>query len=253
VGAAVAEQLELKPGDDLVSSPENLFDLAGIYPLKMRVVGVLGRSHSSDDLAVFVDVKTAWIIQGLGHGHQDLERVTDPQSILGRSDSSITASAKLFHYTEITPDNLDSFHFHGDLSGYPLTAVVVEPYDEKSGTILQGRYIGDDATEQIIRPRDVVDELLANIFRIKNLLDTVIALVALATLLAMILVFALSIRLRAREMETIFRLGCRRATMVRLVGAEIVTIVIAGAVGGLLGMAVLQQFASELVRSLIIR
>ena len=72
-------------------------------------------------------------------------------------------------------------------------------------------------------------------------------------LLAMILVFALSIRLRAREMETIFRLGCRRATMVRLVGAEIVTIVIAGAVGGVLGMMVLQRFASELVRSLIIR
>jgi len=253
LGAAVAEQLELQPGDDIVSSPENLFDLAGVYPLKMTVVGVLERAHSSDDLAIFVDIKTTWIIQGLGHGHQDLQMVTDPQSILGRSDTSITASAKLFHYTEITPDNVNSFHFHGGLAEYPVTAVLVEPHDDKSGTILQGRYIGDEATEQIIRPREVVDELLANIFRIKNLLDAVILLVGLATLLAITLVFALSIRLRSREMDTVFRLGCRRATMVRLVGAEIVTIVAAGALAGMLAMLILQQFASELVRSLIIR
>jgi putative ABC transport system permease protein len=32
LGAKVAESLELKPGDSLVSSPESLFDLAGVYP-----------------------------------------------------------------------------------------------------------------------------------------------------------------------------------------------------------------------------
>ena len=70
VGAKVAKGLHLKPEDSLVSSPETLFDLAGIYPLKMKVVGVLEKSHTSDDLAVFVDLKTAWVIQGLGHGHR---------------------------------------------------------------------------------------------------------------------------------------------------------------------------------------
>ena len=40
VGAKVAEALELSPGDALVSSPESLFDIAGVYPLKMHVVGV---------------------------------------------------------------------------------------------------------------------------------------------------------------------------------------------------------------------
>jgi len=71
LGATVAKELELKPGDSLVSSPENPFDLAGVYPLKMHVVGILAKSHTSDDLAVFVDLKTTWIIEGLGHGHQD--------------------------------------------------------------------------------------------------------------------------------------------------------------------------------------
>ena len=55
IGAAVARQLGLKPGDSLLSSPETVFDLAGVYPLKMRVAGVLAPTHSADDLAVLVD------------------------------------------------------------------------------------------------------------------------------------------------------------------------------------------------------
>ncbi len=115
VGAGVAERLGLKPGDSLVSSPETLFDLAGVYPLKMKVAGVLEKSHTSDDLAVFVDLKTTWVIQGLGHGHKDVTKSKDTTVVLKRSETNVTASAKLFHYTEITEANIDSFHFHGNL------------------------------------------------------------------------------------------------------------------------------------------
>ena len=55
-------------GGHVVSSPESVFDLAGVYPLKMAVVGVLAPTHTPDDDAVFVDVKTAWVIAGLAHG-----------------------------------------------------------------------------------------------------------------------------------------------------------------------------------------
>ena len=37
-GCGIADRLDIKPGDSLVSSPENLFDLAGVYPLRMKVV-----------------------------------------------------------------------------------------------------------------------------------------------------------------------------------------------------------------------
>ena len=43
IGAEVAGASILQPGDSLLSSPETLFDLAGVYPLKMQVVGVLER------------------------------------------------------------------------------------------------------------------------------------------------------------------------------------------------------------------
>lgn len=253
VGATVAEKLSLMPGDSLVSSPETLFDLAGVYPIKMKVAGVLEKSHTSDDLGVFVDVKTAWIIQGLGHGHEDVTKIEDQTLILKRTETNVAATAKLFHYTEITKENLDSFHFHGDLSSYPITAVIAVPHDTKSGTILRGRYLSREEMRQIVEPEEVIDGLLQSIFRIKNVLDAVISVVGLATILALVLVFALSVRLRQREIQTIFKLGCRRMTIARLLGAEILIIVVIS--GVLCGATIflVDQFSNDLVRMLFIR
>ena len=253
LGARVAEDLGLKPGDGLVSSPETLFDLAGIYPLKMKVTGVLEKSHTSDDLTVFVDLKTAWVIQGLGHGHQDVTILEDPTLVLKRTPKSVSATAKLYHFTEITKETINSFHFHGDMSQYPITAVIVVPHDTKSGTILRGRYLSKEDAHQIAKPEDVIDGLLQNIFRIKNVLDAVISLVALATIMAVVLVFALSLRLRQREILTIFKLGCRRATIARLLTAEILIIVMISTI--LCGAMVftVDLFSNDLVRMLFIR
>ena len=253
LGAKVAESLTLKPGDSLVSSPETLFDLAGVYPLKMKVVGVLDKSHTSDDLAVFVDMKTAWVIQGLGHGHEDVTKIKDQTLIYKRTESNVAATAKLYHYTEITKKNIDDFHFHGNLGQYPITAVIAIPYDNKSGTILRGRYLAKQETQQIIKPQEVIDGLLQNIFRIKNVLDAVISVVALAMILAIILVFALSLRLRQREIQTIFKLGCRQATIARLLGAEISIIVLIGCILCVAMVFAVSQYSNEIVRMLFIR
>jgi putative ABC transport system permease protein len=253
LGATVAESLALKPGDPLVSSPESLFDLAGVYPLKMKAVGILEKSHTSDDLAVFVDLKTAWVIQGLGHGHQDVTKLKDPTLVLKRTESNVAATAKLFHYTEITEKNMASFHFHGNLSAYPISAVIAVPFDTKSGTILRGRYLSKEETQQIVMPQDVIAGLLQNIFRIKNVLDAVIAVVALATVLAVILVFALSLRLRQREIQTIFKIGCSRMTITKLIAAEIMIIVFSSALLCGIMMVAVRSVSNDLVRMLFIR
>ena len=254
IGAAAAEILRLGPGDQLVSSPENLFDLAGVYPLKMNVVGILEVSHTSDDLAIFVDVKTAWVIQGLMHGHQDVTQTSDESIILKKREGNIAANAKLFQYREITEDNMGSFHFHGDLSGYPLTAVIAIPYDEKSGTILRGRYLsGNEKNHQIVKPQVVIDGLLQNIFRIKNVLDGVILIIGIATIMAIILVFALSLRLREREIQTIFKLGCGRMTIVRLLSAEIFIIVASSCIFCVIFVYIINLYSNELVRMMFIK
>jgi len=172
--------------------------------------------------------------------------------IIKRSDSNVIANAKLVEYTEITEENIDSFHFHGAPDDYPLTAVLVLPHDERSGTILRGRYLDTTIPYQLVVPGDVIDGLLANIFRIKNVLDAVILLVGIATALALILVFALSLRLRQHEIRTVFRIGGSRLTIFRLLGAEITIIFL---VSGLLcgfAMIVVDQYSAELVRRLVI-
>src|SRR5208282_2098714 len=57
LGAAVAEKLALKPGDKLPSDPENVFDLAGSYPVNMVVKGLLAPTGAADDGAIFTDYK----------------------------------------------------------------------------------------------------------------------------------------------------------------------------------------------------
>ena len=99
----------------------------------------------------------------------------------------------------------------------------------------------------------IIKKLLENIFRIKRVIDMVIAIVGLATIMAIILVFALSVRLRQGELTTIFKLGCSRLTAVRLILAEIVIILLLSGIicAGLL--YAVQNNADTLVTMLILR
>ena len=252
LGAAVADQIGLGPGDTLISTPENPFDLTGVYPLRMQVVGVLKARHTPDDRAVFVDVKTAWVIEGLGHGHEDVATASDPQVVLTEQDGKLVASAKIVQYTEITPDNLDSFHFHGDTSGFPLTSIIAVPHDDKSATLLRGRYLPETSPLQLTVPLGVVQALLQNIFKIQRVLNIIFAVVSVAMLLTILLIIALSLRLRQAEIETMYKLGCSRLKMAELVAAELGVIVVVSLAltAGLTGLALhwqtalMQQFLS---------
>ena len=252
IGADIAIRLGLKVGDSLLSSPENLFDLAGVYPLKMTVTGVLLKSNSADDKAIFVDLKTTWVIQGLGHGHQDVKTLQGSDKLLNQSANLVTTSAKIKQYNEINTDNLESFHFHGDQSIYPLTAIITVPYNEKSATLLRGRFLSEQNNLQIVRPNEVIEDLLGNIFRIKDFIDAVVLIVAIAMILAIFLVFSLSVRLRQKEITTIFHLGCSRFTVVQLIAAEIMIIALFSGVVCCLSLIVLQNFQDEIVHQLFI-
>ena len=251
LGATVARQLGLGPGDALISTPENPFDLGGVYPLKMNVVGVFAPRHAPDDRAIFVDVKTAWVIEGLGHGHEDLATVQDPEVVLTERDGRLVASAKIIHYNEITSRNMGSFHFHGDPSRFPLTAIIAVPHDAKSATLLMGRYLPESASVQLIRPVDVVQALLRNVFKIQRVLNIVFAVVSVAMLLTIFLVIALSLRLRQPEIETMYRLGCSRLKMCQLLAAEFGVIVAISAVltAGLTGLSL--QWQDTLMRQFL--
>jgi putative ABC transport system permease protein len=252
LGAQAARSLGVEPGGSVVSSPESVFDLAGVYPLKMKVAGILERSFSPDDRAVFVDLKTAWVIEGLGHGHQDLAQPQAAGAVLGREGNTIQANASLVQYNEITPGNRDSFHFHGTLDDFPITAVVAVPVDQKSGVILLGRYQGDEERSQIVRPAVVISELLDTVFTVQSFVVAGILLVSAATLATALLVLLLSLRLRRREIETLVKIGGSRGRVAFLVLSEAVIVVV---VGGTLaaGLTLLtHRFGSAAIRALLL-
>ena len=251
LGATAAETLGVGVGDAVVSSPETAFDLAGIYPLKMNIVGVLEPSFTSDDNAIFVDVKTTWIIEGLGHGHQDLANPDASSAVLNRTADNIVANASLVQFNEITADNIESFHFHGNLDGYPLTGVIAVPNDDKSGVILMGRYLDSEANNQIVRPRDVVEELLDTILTIQQFIVAAVFIVAVATIATAALVFLLSLRLRRREIDTIGKIGGGRWHVASMLLAEIIIVLLMGGVLAAGLTALTWQYGSAIVEGVV--
>ncbi len=251
VGARVAASLGVGPGDAIISSPESVFDIAGVYPLRMPIAGVLAFADSPDDDAIFVDIKTAWVIEGLGHGHMDMTTNEAQAGVLAVEEGNVVANASVMMYNEITPDNIDSYHFHGDLSDFPVTAVLIVPPDQRSSTLLQGRYQRAEDVAQIVRPANVMDELLETILTVQRFVVAGAVILGLATLASASLVFMLSLRLRRREIETLFKIGGSRASVGLVMTSEIVFVIVGGVAMAALLTLVTQQFGAVIIRALI--
>jgi putative ABC transport system permease protein len=186
------------------------------------VVGVLAERGTADDGAIFVDLKTAWVLEGIGHGHEDLRTVENSGIVdTERSDdSNLVATAKLTRYQEITPENRSSFHFHGDHGEFPITSIILVPASDKMRTIALGWYNLSE-TRELLEPEGVVSELMGLVFRIKRFFDANAIVVGATTALLVALVLLLSYRLREREMATLFKIGCARGVMAGLQAVEI--------------------------------
>jgi len=251
LGARAARTLGVEPGDAVVSSPESVFDLAGVYPLKMHVVGVLSHADGPDDDAIFVDVKTSWVIEGLGHGHQDLTRPEAAGSVLKREGDNVVGNAAVVEFNEITAENIDSFHFHGGVSDFPVTAVIVVPPDARSSALIQGRFEAPDLTVQLVRPSEVMDELLGTILTVQSFVVAGAVILGVATLATACLVFLLSLRLRAREILTLRKIGAARSNVAVVMTSEIVAVLLGGAILAAALSVLTSRFGPEMTRMLL--
>jgi putative ABC transport system permease protein len=249
IGGGLANRQGIKPGDTIISSPEKVFDFAGVYPLKMKVTGILAFSDSPDDDAIFVDIKTAWIIEGLAHGHEDLTRSEAAPRVLKRQDNVVIGNASVVEYTEITDENINSFHFHGDPTTFQITSIIAVPHDHKSKTLLIGRYKTDQKSLlQVLEPDTVLNELLGTILTIERFVVTALVIVGISTLIIASLVFMLSLRLRKREIKTVEMIGGSHLTVNLVLISEILFVLFASILLAL-GMTIITGcYAADVIR-----
>ena len=194
-------------------------------------------TETPDDEAIFVDIETTWILEGLGHGHAPSTKHGSPEGEL---------------YTDITAENAASFHFHGKRDSFPISSLLVFPNSEKAQTILLGQYFSPDETVQIVQPSEVMESVLQRILMVRSYVIAAIALVSLVTLLTMILVVVLSIRLRRAELLTMTKMGCSKNNIAWMLSMQVVLILVASlAVSGLL-LAATSMYGEELLRFLVV-
>jgi putative ABC transport system permease protein len=249
VGYRAAEKLRVKVGGSVITDCESIYDISAEYPLKMQVTGILAPTDSPDDHVVFVSLKTAWVIGGIGHGHENLvgtaeeagqvdlkdPRQNPDDSVLFIEASEIVYNSRLKKYNEVKRDNLDTFHFHGDEDLFPVSALIVVPRSYKEEVVSLLAEINLTPGLQAVRPTKIVKEILAILLDVKRILDGFSGLVLLSTAAFLVLVISLQIRQRKDEMAILYRIGGGRHAVQTLLGLELLILVAVSAclAGGL--------------------
>ena len=195
VGHHTARRLKLLPGDRITTDQQNPYDLTRNMPIRLQVTGILAPTGTPDDDAVFTSLETCWLIGGHAHGHA--LQVHDNEATHRAANMAV----------DVTDDNAHTFHFHGDISQLPLSAVIVVPQTAKARTLLMARYTQGTPGVQALDPPTVMGELLGIVLRVKRFFDANVALVGVATAMLLGLVVMLSLKLRAAERRTLHLLG----------------------------------------------
>lgn len=214
IGADLARR-GLEVGDGLPSDPQGVYDLGSAGSVRLSVVGVLAPTGGPEDGAVFVDLKTSWLLDGHLHGHAGDEG--DAGDLL---------------LTEVTDANLGSFHLHGGPADWPVTAALVFPRDDAEHDLLLGHLL-DDPRLQAARPIEVVRQLRP-VFDAAREVSSVFAraIVSVTTVLLGVIAW-MQRRLRAGEMALMRRLGASNVRVEAVFVTELLLLV-----GAALGMAV---------------
>ena len=224
LGNSCAKKLGLNTGGFILTDQVNLYDLSASYPIRLKVSGVLEKSNTADDEALFVNLQSSWIIEGIGHGHIKLDENTSKENVLSESKSSITANSSLENYIEITDLNIDQFHFHQEKQNLPISSVLIFPSNFKDRTILKGKYNQHLSLQPLI-PSETANEILNVIFKIENLLNASFILSGLAATLFLITLILLSLQLRKNEFKTLHLIGCDRLTVIFLYIGELMILI----------------------------
>lgn len=221
-------------GQVIFSDQRDLYDISKPGALKMPVRGVLAHAHSPDDDVIFVDINTAWILEGLSHGHADAtgkgpigsEKLA-PELVQERTPTNVVVGEALIDYNEVTPANIRTFHLHAGETALPITGMVVFPPDQRALTMLKAR-VNETKSMQACEPTEVVEEMLQYVVRVRRMIDVVGVLLGVLAAAMIALVTALSVRYRSGEIESLRRIGASPGTVIAVFAVEVFAVVVGG-------------------------
>ena len=242
MGASAAADFNIQVGDSIRSDLQNLYNLAGAYPMTLTVVGVLEPSGTSDDSIVLADLRTVWALDGLLHGHEEVTAVNALNT--DDAEENLEATAAIFMFSELSDKNRDSYHLHGIIGEMPLSSIAVFPTGQEDHDILLGHFALSESM-QAVRPIEVVDNILSIVLKVQQGMYVYFGILLLSTVFFYLLVVHLSLQLRRGELVLIRRIGGSKQTIRNLIGAEIALVslfstVLTGVVS--LGFAQVLQF-----------
>jgi ABC-type antimicrobial peptide transport system permease subunit len=128
--------------------------------------------------------------------------------------------------------------------------VIVVPPDQKNATLLLGRY-QDNEVLQLVAPGKVLDDLLETVFAVQNYVILGLAILSLATVAVITLVFLLGQQLRKGEFHTLSRIGASRGYISALIASEIGFIFLISAVLATGLTWVTRQYSVQLLQTLL--
>ncbi|MBA4684235.1 MAG: ABC transporter permease [Planctomycetes bacterium] len=229
IGSKFARREGLTAGDTVPTDAEELYDLGGGYPLVLKIRGVLEPTGTPDDEAVFVSLQTSWVVDGEGHGHIAINPDVDFSLILENKSDNVTMNAAIVEAVEVTPENENSFHFHGDPDDLPISSLLIDAATTKDRTLARSNLRRDEEL-LVLDSMSELNELLGIVLQAKAILDANSLLVLLAALLMLGLIVTLDIKVREREVRTLERIGAPRGFVARLLFTEVAIVVGSGAI-----------------------
>lgn len=163
VGYEVARQYGLRPGDSIVSSHGLSADGAAHAEHPLTVTGILARTDTAYDNAVFTPVATIWALHDHGEDHDHEAEMDHEEDRDHEADGEHEADHDEAHGHEEAADGHGEAHEEHDHAGEgEICAVLVRSTGFNAYSQLMSAY-GADSDYLAINPNTVLREVMDNV------------------------------------------------------------------------------------------
>lgn len=237
IGATVAEALNLKVGDNFISSHGLLDDRHQHEEQAFTVVGIFERNHSVLDQLIITSLESVWEIHDTEKTHPSQPKTPDQPSNKGNH------AAHAHHHEGHTHEPTNKVDAERD-----ITALLIQ-FRSPMGMVQLPRMINQKTEMQSAVPVVEVNRLLGLLGIGVNTLRAIAAVIMLISGISVFISLYNSLKDRKYELALMRTMGASRFQLFALIMIESLLLTTIGFVAGILlsrlGMWLLAQFAAN--------